>query len=281
MGHKEAYTMGMFTAELRNLFTDLARYYIGSTHIERGTKIKPADNTPVTDLDNFALVQLRRIISSRFPSDYTLGEEDGLNPDDIKQVLERQDELQWTVDGLDGTWHYAAGTNSYGATIARRFGNKILYAVIFRPVDAQLRHNGFFWAERGKGAWEWCGDCINYHQLRTAHAGKLGRMVVMLEGSSKNFFRPPVSYVGEAETTRPSLSSCIAATTVARGDASALVTVDNKPWDNWPSILLIEEAGGIVTDYQGNPWSPENCGNIVAAANKADHERILRLLNKN
>ena len=150
MGHKEAYTMGMFTAELRNLFTDLARYYIGSTHIERGTKIKPADNTPVTDLDNFALVQLRRIISSRFPSDYTLGEEDGLNPDDIKQVLERQDELQWTVDGLDGTWHYAAGTNSYGATIARRFGNKILYAVIFRPVDAQLRHNGFFWAERGR-----------------------------------------------------------------------------------------------------------------------------------
>ncbi len=101
----------------------------------------------------------------------------------------------------------------------------------------------------------------------------------MLEGSSKRFFKPPLIKLGLEETTRSSFSSCVAATTVARGDTSALVTIENKPWDNWPSIGIIEEANGIVTDFKGNPRNLENCGNMVAVANKRDLDRIVELLN--
>ncbi|MBI2053500.1 MAG: inositol monophosphatase family protein [Candidatus Sungbacteria bacterium] len=242
-----------------------------------GTKIKN-DGTPVTDLDNSTLTALRNQIHTYFPNDYTIGEEDQKSDGQIKEILERQNEYQWTIDGLDGTGNYRMGANSYGSMISRRRGNAILFSAIFLPIDEALRQNGFHYAEHGEGAWQWCGECQVFHKLSSAKEGSLERVVVMLEGSSKKFFKPPVSRLGTVVTTRPGLSSCAAAMAVARGRASAFVTVENKPWDNWPTWLLIQEAGGVVTDWRGNTCVPENCGNMVASGNRKDHDQILKLL---
>lgn len=72
----------------------------------------------------------------------------------------------------------------------------------------------------------------------------------------------------------------MSAITVAQGKANGLVTVDNAAWDNWPMIIFITEAGGIVSDWEGNPVTPSQCGNIVAAGNKKDHAHILEVMNK-
>lgn len=246
-----------------------------------GTKIvSKADGTPVTDLDNYSLARLRELIAARFPDDFTIGEEDKRNETQIQEILNRQDQYQWTIDGLDGTGNYRMRLNSYGASVSRRRGNEILFAAIFRPVDEALRGDGFFYAEHGKGAWQFCNDCHIYHKLRTAAPGELERITVMPEGSSKKFPDTPLPDLQRVITARPSFSSCIAATTVAMGLASALITVENEPWDNWPSVLMIKEASGIVTDWQGNPITPENCGSIVAAGNETDHAQIVELLNQ-
>lgn len=269
-----------FTHALQAVLMNLLPLYVPSTHKRMGTKIQLKDDgTPVTDLDNYALEQLRAVINNWYPKDCTIGEEDKKSSVEMEKILANQEQYQWTIDGLDGTWHFSRGTNSYGAMISRRRGNQILYAAIFRPVDMILRGDGFFVAEQGRGAWEYCGDHNIYHQLHTAPFGALERMTVMLEGSSKAFFQEPIASLGAKVATRASLSSCIAATTVARGDATALVTRGNKPWDTWPAILMISEARGIVTDYQGKPIVPENCGDIVAAANQEDHATIVKLLN--
>ncbi|MEK7195068.1 MAG: inositol monophosphatase family protein [Patescibacteria group bacterium] len=200
-----------FTERLRLLFSELLPLYIGRAHEKSGTKITlKGDNTPQIDLDNHTLDRLRSLVSSDFPDDFTISEEDKRDPDEISAILKRPDQEQWTIDGLDGTWHLIRGTNSYGAMISRRLGDRILYASIFRPVDMALRGNGFFYAEHGKGAWEWCSDCSLYHPLHAAPYGTLERITVLLEGSSKRFFKPPVSYLGGKVTTRPSLSSCVA-----------------------------------------------------------------------
>jgi len=272
-----------FTRELMGLFVELLPCYIGTAHERAGTKIiAKSDGTPVIDLDNYTLSRLRELIVKQFPGDFIVGEEDRKNDEEIRRILERQNEYQWTIDGLDGTWHFIRGTNSYGAMVARRLGNEILYSAIFRPVDMALRGNGFFYAERGQGAWEWCSKCAIYHKLRAAQHGELERITVMLEGGSRDFFKyPPISKLGEKIITRPSLSSCIAATTVARGDATAVITRNHKPWDAWPIISFVEESEGesIVTDHAGNPYSLENCSNIVAAGNKEDHALIIEILN--
>lgn len=269
-----------FTEEVKSCFCELLPLYIGKAGEEIGTKIKPADGTPVTSLDHYVLKKLRKLIAKFFPGDYTIGEEDQKNPAEIQKILANYHQYQWAIDGLDGTGSLILGTNSYGAMVCRRYGDKILYSAGFRPIDYQLHGNGFFWAENGNGAWEWFETYHAYHRLYTVLPNELPRMTVLLEGGSKKFYKPPITYIGEAETTRSSLSSFVAATTVARGKASALVTIENKPWDNWPSILFIKEAGGIVSDFNGNPWIPENCGNIVAAANSTDHARIINLLNQ-
>jgi len=265
-----------FTERLRSLFRENLPRYIGTTDETMGDKIM-SDGTPAGDLDNYMLKVLRAVISENFPSDYTIGEEDRKSEEQIQRFLSCQDCCQWTIDGLDGTGNRSLGTNSYGAMVSRRLGPDILFAAVFRPIDEALRKDGFYYAELDEGAWQWRGKHKQYHRLRTAQAGELNRVVVMLEGSSKKFYHPPLTELGKILTTRPGFSSCIAATTVARGKASALVAIDNKPWDNWPALLLIKEAGGIITDWQGNPCAPQNCGTIVAAANKADHELILSI----
>lgn len=268
-----------FTLELQELFIELLPIYIGKAHQQAGTKVKhKADRTLVTDLDNHTLSCLRDLINHHFPDDYTIGEEDGESREQMRAALDNQDQCQWTIDGLDGTWHFVAGTNSYGAAISRRLGQKILYAAIFRPVDFALRHNGFIVAQEGEGTKEWCGDCGEYHALHTLAPGQSKRLTVHLEGSSKRFFLSPISELGREITTRASLSSCIAATTVARGMANGVVTSGNKPWDNWPIIGIVEGAGGVVTDFEGHPRDLANCEDIVAAANATESEQIIAAL---
>lgn len=263
-----------FTLDLKNLFLELLPNYIGKTHDELGTKIK-SDKTPVGDLDNHSLRILRNLIQKHFPNDFVLGEEDQRNDIEIQKILLREGESQWSIDGLDGTGNYRMRTNSYCAMLARRQGNHILYAAIFRPIDQLLRGDGFFFADYGNGAWQWCEEHQIYHKLQTAKTNT-DRITVMLEGSSKRLFRSPIPELGKIITTRSGFSSGIAATTVAQSKASALVTVDNKPWDTWPALLFIQEAGGIVTNWQGNPCLPQNCGSMIAAANLAVHTTILK-----
>ena len=269
-----------FVKKLKGLCRKLLPLYVGTAHGKVGTKIQTKEDTPpVVDLDNYSLARFRALIARCFPEDYTIGEEDRKSPEEMAKLLAVRDRHQWTIDGLDGTWHFIRGTNSYGAMISRRLGDNIVFSMIFRPIDMALRGNGFFYAERGGGAWEWCSEHRKYHRLKAAAHGSLERTTVLLEGSSKKFFEEPVSLLGKKITTRPSLSSCIAATTVARGDASAVVTVGHKPWDAWPIALFVQEAGGVVTDHRGDPFSPEDSGNVIAAASNEDHREILMLLN--
>lgn len=268
----------MLTEHFKRLFQKYLPRYIGRRHEFRGTKIK-SDGTPQGDLDNLMLAVLRAAILQHFPKDLIFGEEDRLNRERVSEILNDQDRFQWTVDGLDGTGNILLGTNSFGAMVSRRRGNELLYAAVFRPTDEQLRGDGFFYAELGQGAWQWCGEHDRYEQLHTAREGKLDRITVLLEGSSKKFGQPPITELIKHLTTRSSLSCCVAATTVAQGKASALVTIENKPWDNWPAILFIEEAGGIITGWQGNPVAPQHCATIVAAANETDQQQILKILN--
>ncbi len=267
----------LLALDVQRAFEALLPRYINQPHSNLGTKMKD-DGTEVGDLDNESLAVMRALISAHFPNDYTIGEEDQLSEEAIQQLLARKDETQWAIDGLDGTGNFTMGLNSYGGMLVRRRGDQILFSAHFRPVDEKLRANGFMYAERGEGAWQWCGRCGEFHQLHTAKPGELKRMVVMIEGSSKKFYDGPIAALGKKITTRASFSSCIASSTVAMGKASAFVTKGNKPWDNWPGMLLIQEAGGVITDPYGDTVTPDNCDSIVAAANLEDSTTILKAL---
>lgn len=281
---------GTFREELRGLFVRLTPDYLGTAHHMMGDKIDiKEDGTPVGDLDRYAMSELQALVSRHFPDALVIGEEDKRSREEMRKILARKNQLQGTADGLDGTGNRRMGTLSFGGLFSLRLGDEILLAAAFRPADNALikldekmalvfGRDGFFWAERGKGAWKWCNEHSAYEKLLTAREGELERIVVVLEGSSKKFPRPRIAHLVGKVTTRASLSTCVAATTVAMGKASAFVPVENQPWDNWPAWLLIEEAGGIVTDWHGGRLTPENCGDMIAAGNKTDHAALVKLL---
>lgn len=67
---------------------------------------------------------------------------------------------------------------------------------------------------------------------------------------------------------------------VVRGnpEARAVVTAGHNPWDGWLIAFFIEEAGGVVTDRAGNPYSACDCSHLIPAANPEDYEAILRVM---
>lgn len=278
--------------DLRNLCIELLPCYIGEPHIPVVTKVTiKDDSTAAGDLDRYSQKRFTEIVLRHFPDCYVVGEEDNLSEEKLRQILAKEDQLQASIDGLDGTASAENGTNSYGAQLCLRFGRELLYAMHFRPVDMRLRGNGFIFSLRGQGAWEWCGcekhggmEKGKYTQIfaRENDPKKPRRLLVMLEGNARKFWTTEVANVGAKLSTRPSLSSCISATTIARGEAPelrALVTKGHKFWDGWPIALLVSEARGKVTDHEGRPYSANDCGNLIAAANSADHADILKLLN--
>lgn len=252
--------------------------YIGTAQSRMGDKVtQKTDETPVGNLDFLAMEKLRECIARYFPDDRTLGEEDRLDFSGMQRILADQDNYYWTIDGLDGTGNRQIET-TFGGMVARRKGNILLYAAIFRPIDEKMYGNGFFEAEREYGAWRWYGEKTHLQLHATPHDSSK-RHLVMMEGSSKKFFASPrIGNLGKTVTTRSSVSNCFAATAFASGQANGFLTVENQPWDTWPAILFITEAGGIVTDWDGNPISPAQCGNFIAAGNEEDHAYFVQLL---
>ncbi len=268
-----------FSKGLRLVFLELMPAYLSTM----GDKItQKQDGTPAGNLDFLAMEKLREYIKAKFPDDLTIGEEDGFGGDDMELFFRDMENRYWTIDGLDGTGNRQMGT-TFGAMVSCRQGNEILYSAFFQPVDQALHGNGFYHAELGKGAWQWNGkpmadECPQESQILAAHH-KLDRYTFLLEGSSKKVMRNPrIARLAQAGATRLNVSSCLSATIVARGKASALVTVENAPWDTWPAVRIIKEAGGTVTDWNGNPVTPANCGSILASGNAVDHEVFLELL---
>ncbi|MDO8582385.1 MAG: inositol monophosphatase family protein, partial [bacterium] len=214
---------------------------------------------------------------THFPHDLTLGEEDETDMGTMQRILADREGIYWTIDGLDGTQNWELGT-TFGGMVARRKGNEILYAAVFQPMDEHVYGAGFFEAEKGCGAWRWY-DEETHIQILAAQENALKRRFVMIEGSSsKSFKNARVVKLGQRVSTRTNVSSCFSTTIVASGLASGMLVIENPPWDTWPALLFIPEAGGIVTDWDGKPVTPANCGRIIAAGNEIDHDIFLELL---
>lgn len=264
---------------VRKEFGRMLPLYLRKPGDKRKDKIKPEDGTPVGKLDVYAQDRLIRVVKRFFPNDVFLAEEDMKSPKEIKKILADQTTYQWSIDGLDGTGNRGMRLLSFGAMLALRKGNKIVLAILFRPADEKLTKDGFFFATE-KGAFNWRGDLGKYKRIRTAKPGQLERTTVLLEGSSKKFGKPPLSNLVVNITTRASLSSVIAATTVARGEASAYVCEGNKVWDIWPAWRVIESAGGCIANFDGERPTVNNCEDVVIAANPTDLAEALASLNK-
>ena len=179
---------------------------------------------------------------------------------------------RWIVDPLDGTTNFLHGIPLFAVAIALQRGDEIVAAVILNPVMDEL-----YTAEKGGGAW-----LNDRRRLRVSGRRSLADSVVSVgikvSGTDndaltlRQFAQIAPAVAGVRRTG--SASTDLAWLSAGRFDAFWEGKL--SPWDIAPGQLLLREAGGVMTDFNGLPGSIWN-GEVVAG-NEALHAQLLKVI---
>lgn len=219
-----------------------------------------AQNDYATEIDKLAEDEIINTLLTAYPDHGVLAEESGARNSDAEYI--------WIIDPLDGTTNYMHGFPHYAVSIALKKGNVIEQAVIYDPVRQDL-----FTASRGKGA------ALNNRRIRVGRQRKIEGAFLGTGFPFKNnkniepyldIFRDIFS---STSGVRRAGAASLDLAYVAAGKLDGFFEIGLKPWDFAAGILLIQEAGGVVTDFQNNHDYFET-GNIVCG-NPKMHRALL------
>jgi len=209
------------------------------------------------EVDRLIVEEIKR----HYPHHSLLTEESGFLQDDPDWL--------WIVDSLDGTGDFANFNPFFSVCIALMHQSELLLGAIYAPAIDE-----FYLAEKGRGAY------LNGVKIQVSDVSDLGQSYIFYcEGGEKNRIRTIklINSVYPLVTDMRKLGSAGLETAwVAAGKGEAYFTTRIEPWDVAPGVLLVQEAGGKVSDFQGNPWKPET-GDLLFS-NKKLHDKILSLI---
>ncbi|HLD89022.1 MAG TPA: inositol monophosphatase [Candidatus Nanoarchaeia archaeon] len=174
----------------------------------------------------------------------------------------------WYVDPLDGTHNYLYGIPIYGISISVFYNNKPKIGVIYLPHADEL-----YFAEKGRGAF------LNEKRIHVSRRNISKAMILATSSIStkKNEKISTLSKVADKIFDYRAFGcATYALTAVASGKADAYILYDAKPWDIAAGFLILEEAGGKITDTQGKEWSAEK-KDFLATNGKIQRE-LLKLI---
>lgn len=209
------------------------------------------------EIDNLIIKEVK----SYYPHHSLLTEEGGL--------VEGDPDWLWVVDSLDGTGNFANFNPFFCVCIALRHKNDLLLGAIYAPAIDE-----FYLAEKEKGAY------LNGKRIHVSEITELSQAyLIYCEGGEKDRKRTGniLSKVYPYVTDMRKLGSAgIEAAWVAAGRGEAYYTTKIEPWDVAAGVLLVQEAGGKVSDFQGNPWKPITSDLLFS--NGKVHQNILSLI---
>lgn len=240
-------------AELKRRFND---------HHEVRSKSTP--NDLVTEADEASERLLVGHIRERFPHHGILTEE-GTSRSSLDS------EWLWLIDPLDGTVNYAHGLPSFSVSIAVVHEGEVISGAVYSPCQSLL-----FVAERGQGAWEG-GKRLHVSSAATLAQAMLStgfpyRMVGNPDNNLAEFAQVAV----RAQAVRRLGVASLDMAWVAAGVLDGYWEANLQPWDWAAGALLVEEAGGLVTDYEGRRWRVG--APYLAATNGLYHEELLAVI---
>jgi myo-inositol-1(or 4)-monophosphatase len=234
--------------------------------------IKENQNSIVTAADIESEKKIIEIILEKFPDHNTLGEETGFR--------NRNSEFTWVIDPLDGTSNFAAGLPWFGVIICVLKDSVPAMAGCFLPVQ-----NEIYFAEKGKGATR------NNKKIAVSQETNLSNILAAYSLDSSDepgktereakIMQHLVLSIRNLRATNCLLDFCY----TAEGKLGACINQTTKIWDIAGPGLIIEEAGGKVTDIFGNPFefslneSNYNRNFTIACSNQILHSEIIRILN--
>jgi Archaeal fructose-1,6-bisphosphatase and related enzymes of inositol monophosphatase family len=224
-------------------------------HLDRVDQLrvsKKARNDFVSEVDRGAEAEIVRIIRRAYPDHAILAEEGG---------AQGESEVQWIIDPLDGTTNFLHRIPHFGVSIGIKVRGRLEHGVIYAPCT-----NDLYVATRGSGA------LLNDRRIRVSGCSDLDSALVgtgvPINGENLDAYLPMLREVVNhtAGVRRPG-AACLDLAYVAAGRFDAFWEMFLKPWDIAAGIVLVQEAGGIVTELFGED-DPLATGRVLAATPK-------------
>ena len=181
-------------------------------------------------------------------------------------------DYKWIVDPLDGTFNFLHGIPHWSISIALEHKNEIIAGVIYDAISGEI-----FWAEKGQGAF------VGSRRLRVSNRSSLADSVIATgtpangRGNHKKFLNQLAPIMASTAGIRRMGSAALDLAYVAAGRYEGYWIEDIKPWDVAAGILILREAGGFVSEINGE----KDCvyGGSILAGNPAIHAKLLTMLN--
>ncbi|MHB8534640.1 MAG: inositol monophosphatase family protein [Sulfuricaulis sp.] len=216
----------------------------------------------VSEVDRMAEAEIIRTLRAAYPDHGFLAEETG---------AQAGDEYVWIIDPLDGTTNFLHGFPHFGVSIALRFKDRLEQAVVFDPSRDEL-----FTATRGNGAQ------INDRRIRVSHVTDLEYALLGAGFPFRSHQNMDIwvatlrEFMLSTSGIRRPGSASLDLAYVACGRYDGFWEMGLNAWDMAAGALIVQEAGGMVTDFAGDQTYLDN-GNIVAGNPKIHIEMLRRI----
>ncbi|HFD13031.1 MAG TPA: inositol monophosphatase [Crenotrichaceae bacterium] len=234
----------------------------GMNHMDERTIINKTHNDYVSDIDQQAEQEIIQIIRRAYPTHAILAEESG-------QV--EGDDFVWIIDPLDGTTNYLHGFPQYSVSIAIQYKGRLEHGVIYDPLKDEI-----FTASRGEGAML-DNRRLRVTPIKTLSGALLGTGIPFRDQRYMDEYLQMLKALSkDAAGIRRAGSAALDLAYVAAGRLDGFWELGLKPWDMAAGILLITEAGGVVTDLDGSDCFFES-GNLLTANPKL-HIQMQKLI---
>ncbi|MFP4040422.1 MAG: inositol monophosphatase family protein [Desulfosudaceae bacterium] len=221
------------------------------------------DKDLVTEADTASEKAIVAAIGERFPDHDILAEESGQSQTNSR--------FCWIIDPLDGTTNFSHGLGLFGVSIALARDGEVIVGIVLNPISGEL-----FTASLGGGARR------NGQPMAVSSAARINQ-ALLVTGFPYNFkekravletrFR---NCLEAAQGVRRLGSAALDLCYVAGGYFEGFWEQDLHPWDTAAGLIIAREAGAKVTDFSGNPFTPDK--KELLATNGILHETMLDLL---
>jgi myo-inositol-1(or 4)-monophosphatase len=217
----------------------------------------------VTDADLQAEKTILQTIRRYFPDDHIIAEESGSQGGSHERT--------WIVDPLDGTTNFAHGFPFFAVSIAFQEENETVLGMVYNPYLDEC-----FEAAKASGA------RFNGRPITVTDTAEIGDCLLAtgfpydIQENAGNVLDLFGRFVTRAQGVRRPGSAALDLCYVACGRFDGFWEKDLQPWDTAAGALIVQEAGGMLATYQGNPYTPYE--KSLVAANSALLQKMLRII---
>lgn len=231
---------------------------LGASDIQQKIHQKEGKGNFVTDYDSRVQAVLKEKLLALIPEAVFFGEEDDADQAQIGEGY------AFIVDPIDGTSNFMRGYRASCISVALAQGGVPVMGVVYNPYMQET-----FYAQRGKGAF------LNGEKIHTSDRTLEQGLILFgtapySEDLSKKSFEVAYRYFSRAEDLRRSGSAAIDLCALACGRAEFYFELILCPWDYAAGALIVEEAGGIVSDLEGNPVTYDRKQTVAARAPRVE-----------